>query len=187
MADDAKKTQQEAVPPEQFNSAAIDRYLQYLKFFPDSVETHFNLAIAYAETHMFEQAELEFKKTIALKPEFAEAYINLGGLYFAMGDWEACLHYNAEAYRLGDKNFVALANVGLAHLMMGEIQKSIDTCKKVVENVPEFAQAHYCLAVGYLEIEEKEKAKTHYLRSLELGFEPDPSFQERMAPLLEDK
>ncbi len=185
MANDTKKPKPEAVPPEQFNEAAIDRYLQYLKFFPDSVETHFNLAIAYAETNMFEQAELEFKKTIALNPDFAEAYINLGGLYFAMGDWEACLHYNSEAYRLSDQNFVALANVGLAHLMMGEIQKSIDTCKKVVENVPEFAQAHYCLAVGYLETEEKENAKQHYLKALEYGFEPDPAFKAQMDPLLE--
>ena len=74
------------------------------------------LGLYYMEMGQYQKAEKEFKYAIYLRPEFIEAYHNLGYLYFiqeeyngAIEQWEKILEIDPNYM----KNYVILANLGM--------------------------------------------------------------------------
>ena len=52
---------------------------------PYSAEAHFNLGIAYGEKKLFDNQINEYKKAIALNPNYVKAYKNLESIYREKG------------------------------------------------------------------------------------------------------
>ena len=48
---------------------AVDMYRKALSIDPDSVEAHFNMAVAFADAQVFDEAIEEWQKVIALDPQ----------------------------------------------------------------------------------------------------------------------
>ena len=76
------------------------------------------LGLYYMEIGQYQKAEEEFKYAIYLRPEFIEAYHNLGYLYFiqeeynsAIEQWEKILEIDPNYM----KNYVILANLGIIY------------------------------------------------------------------------
>ncbi|HET9607871.1 MAG TPA: tetratricopeptide repeat protein, partial [Nitrospira sp.] len=44
-------------------------------------EAHMNLGVIYTSMNKLEEAEQEYEKAVALKPDYAEAHYNLGVFY----------------------------------------------------------------------------------------------------------
>ncbi|MFH0788207.1 MAG: tetratricopeptide repeat protein, partial [Pseudomonadota bacterium] len=55
---------------------------------PDCGTSHYNLAVALIKQERWEEAIHEFQEAIQSSPSLAEAYVDLGGIYFQQGDLE---------------------------------------------------------------------------------------------------
>src|SRR3990172_873127 len=69
---------------------------------PDDPDLYNNRGITFRETGEFKKAEEDYKQSIALKPDFSDAFLNLGILYeLYMGKYTDALKYYKEYVKLG--------------------------------------------------------------------------------------
>jgi tetratricopeptide (TPR) repeat protein len=87
--------------------------------------------LAQLKEKKYEEAITSNRKTLELKPEWADAYNNLGLAYAGLSRWkEAVTAYN-EAVRLVPDYSGALYNLGIAYLGLGQTS----TAREIVEKV----------------------------------------------------
>jgi TolB-like protein len=98
----------------------------------------------------FDGGEAEFKKAWELDPTYATAHQwyaeNIGVL--GSRDQEAIAEIN-RAQQLDPLSPIIAVEVGYVHNVVGQYDAGIAICKKIADENPKFAQAHFCLAYGY--------------------------------------
>jgi len=121
----------------------------------DDPETHFRLANAFLSMDMAVNAELEFKRTLALYPKHTKALNGLGWLFFNQGDKSLALDSWDQALKINPKDPEARSNLAkvynddaFAAYKSGDAAEAERLWKKTLSFEPE------------------NKAALHYLRRL---------------------
>jgi len=157
--------------------AKLNLYIKFLKerlfFEPDSETLHYNLGLAYTHKGLIEEAISEFKQAIGCKPDLAQAYVNLGGLYMTAGaDPAKSIEANLKALEIDPDLGPAHSNLGFGYLRAGQPDKAIHHCQKALELMPGSPQAYQLLVTAYLE---SGQAQAAVALSMEM-IEADSSF-----------
>ncbi len=156
----------------------IRRHLEYLRFYPNSVEAHYNLGLAYLQNNQMEEALAEFQKSLELRPTMVEALINMGGIYFRQGNLDQCIEANQRALEISPHSFQALCNLAFSFLHKGLWEQAIVYARAALEINPESALVHHHLAIALHKLQRNQEAMDHLQRAEELGFKPDPQVRE---------
>ncbi len=101
----------------------------------------------------FREAEQQFRKAVALRPEFPTAWNNLSVAALQLQDWGAAATAASEALKdstYGEPEY-ARANLGWAYLQMKETQRAWKELHEAVARAPRFCVARYRLAKVYFE------------------------------------
>ena len=114
----------------------------------------------------FSKAIELYKRAIQLKPDYAEAYNNMGVAYKESNDFSAAIESYKKAFSIHPGLVEAYNNLGLAFNKQGEYQKSIETYKKALELKPDYAEAHNNLGVIYNELYKHEEAVISYNKAI---------------------
>ena len=125
-----------------------------------------------------DQALAEFRKSIELQPESAEAYLSLGQLLQRRGDAAASSAALKEAERLNrvkaDEQAAAFAlNRGVEKLGRGDVAGAIVDLREAVRLGPRLPRAHYQLALALRRQGAHSEARAHFAEA------------QRLAPYLE--
>ena len=115
-----------------------------------------------------EQAIAAYREAIALNPEAAGAFINLGTIYYNMhrlGDAENCYRAAAEIDPQYALAFFNLGNVFDERGSLEEARKNYDDALRIN---PQYADAHYNLALVLEKLGSRGKALHHWRRYLKL-------------------
>ncbi len=109
-----------------------------------------------------------YSKAVALKPDFAEAYSNLGNALSASGLIDEAL----AAYRHAiEKNYkLAAAHNGLGNMLrrIGRSDEAINSYLTAIRLKPDFALAHFNLAQAYRIAGQAEKGLSAYRDTLKI-------------------
>jgi type IV pilus assembly protein PilF len=101
----------------------------------------------------FREAEQQFRRAVALRPEFPQAWNNLSVAAMQLQDWTGAVNAAAEA--LKDSTYgepeVARANLGWAYLQMKQTQRAWKELHEAVSRAPRFCVGRYRLAKVYFE------------------------------------
>jgi type IV pilus assembly protein PilF len=101
----------------------------------------------------FREAEQQFRRAVALRPEFPQAWNNLSVAAMQLQDWNSAVSAASEA--LKDSTYgepeVARANLGWAYLQMKETQRAWKELHEAVSRAPRFCVGRYRLAKVYFE------------------------------------
>ena len=62
---------------------------------------------------IYDEAKFNFKKAIELKPDYAEAYNNLGNVHKALEEDDQALKYYKKSVQLNPHNYETLNNLGI--------------------------------------------------------------------------
>jgi hypothetical protein len=108
------------------------------------------MGIALKATGNFREAVENFQHAIRLKPDFAEAYNNLGNVLNDDGQFNAAVAHFQKAIFLKPDYAEAFNNLGVAHFYQGQIQKALHSYDKALDVQPEFADARWNRALAYL-------------------------------------
>ena len=73
----------------------------------------------------FDLAVKEYRRALSLRPEFTEASINLGMLYYGTGQMDSAVFYFENALRSDPKNAAANLNLGLLYAELGNFDAAI--------------------------------------------------------------
>jgi len=87
-----------------------------------------------------------------------------------------------KAIELNPKIVQAWSNLANAYLQKEDVEKAIETGRKLVEMAPNFALGHNNLAFAYYSKGDHEKAIDHVDMAISLGFEAHPEFLKKLEP-----
>lgn len=110
------------------------------------------------ESGKFEEAVNAYKQAIKLKPDYSDAYYNLGDAYFQLSLYKEAI----EAYKRAVKYQPDFApthnNIGTAYYKLGEHKKATEAYNEAIRLSPKTAVTYYNLARTYLGRHNKKAA-----------------------------
>jgi len=133
------------------------------------VQRLFEAGVRHHVAGQIDRAVAEYKAALALKPDFADAYNNLGVALLAQGSTEdAVAHYEC-ALILNPDHFNARSNLGNARLAQGRIGEAIVHYERSLAITPGHAAAHCNLANALAAQGRTEEAVARYRHALLLS------------------
>jgi tetratricopeptide (TPR) repeat protein len=154
----------------------LDRLRQIAQERPFSPAAHANLGTALLRMGRPSEAEKELRRALELKPDLAEALVNLGGILFARWDYHGCVEANKKAAAANPGLLAAHYGEGLGHLYLGEAQEVVACFQRALEIEGGHAGSHYHLALGLLALGRVAESRASLEEALRGGFSPTPEF-----------
>jgi len=109
---------------------------------------HAELAQAYLEVGLVNEAIQELRNGVRLRPQFADLRVRLGEVYQQAGDLAAAKYEFAEAIRVKPNYARAHTAMGLALLVSGQRGKAIEQWKRALEISPDDKSAQMYLRMA---------------------------------------
>jgi tetratricopeptide (TPR) repeat protein len=116
----------------------------------------------------FDEAESLYKRAIELDPNLAIAYTNLGNIRFRRGDEAGAEQLYRKALEIDDRQPEAHYNLGYVMLERGYASRAVSYFEAALKTDARFADAHFNLAMAYEALGEKQRARVHWKKYLEL-------------------
>ncbi len=119
---------------------------------------------------MYQDAINMYKKALVLKPDYAEAWYNLGNTYGKTGKFpDAIASFNSAI--ASKKNFSeAYAGRGIANASQGKIQDALKDMSAAIKLKPDYAMVYLNRALIYLNNGKKELACVDLQKAVQLGY-----------------
>jgi tetratricopeptide (TPR) repeat protein len=121
----------------------------------------------------YNQATLSFDRAIALKPDFADAYLMRGNAYVQQSDPEKALRDFTKAIELRPSNSAAWIARGAAYLELNNFQAAIADASQAIAVSPKQAASYALRGAAYRKNGDPRKAIEDFTRALSL----EPSAQ----------
>ena len=96
-----------------------------------------------------DDAEHAFRAVLAIDPQAAGAYANLGVIYMRRKQWPHALDMLRKAQRLAPQIAGVRLNIGLAYYRQNDFHSAIPPFESVVHDAPDSVQARYLLGLCY--------------------------------------
>ena len=111
----------------------------------------------------YREAAEAFGRSIAIDPENALAWLNLGTAQALLGEDDAAIHALKQSVRLDPKLFMGFANLGEVYLKTGHYQEALDSFGALLALQPDDPNAHFKRGLAYLLLYDAGKAQAEYL------------------------
>ena len=144
-------------------------WLKTAKSSPLNPRVNYNLATAYRNAGNIKEAMFFYQKAIEINPAFAEAYNNLGLLYFEkLGKANEALILFNKAIGLKPSYPLAYYNRGKVYQDRGDLDKAISDYDKAIELDPGYALSYNNRGFAYQNKGDFQKAISDYSKAIEL-------------------
>ena len=157
-------------------------YARVLDLAPDNLLGLINLGVVEYSLKKLDDAESHLRRAVQIKLDAAPAWLTLGIIYMDQNRLDEALAALAQATLYDPRNARGRNYLGVVVGRKGWIDGAQAELRKAVEIDPSYSDAHFNLAVFYLEGKPPsiELARRHYFRAIELGAEPDPEIEQTL-------
>jgi Tfp pilus assembly protein PilF len=125
---------------------------------PGSAGWHNDRGNALCDEYRFDEAIVEYKRAIALAPDFAEAFSNMGTALRDSDRFDEAIQAHRRALQLRPNLAEALNNLAIALRDIGQWDEALQCCRRAIALNPEYADAHANLGVILCELEQAEES-----------------------------
>ena len=148
---------------------ALSHTEKLIKQFPNSATT-LNIAGAInAELSQFEIAIEYYKKAVHIRPDYYEAFYNMGVAQQNENYLKAALKSYSEAIKIKPNYADSFNNIGLIQHIQGYFKEAIKSFSQAIEIQPNFASAYNNIANSLIEIGEFESASDNYSAAIKIN------------------
>jgi len=130
---------------------------------------HHNLGSAYHKKERLGDAIREYKRGLAIKPDYFYSRMALGSAYETQGHLNEAIREYQKALILRPKNFIPYFALGSVFHKKGRLNDAIREYQRAVNIKPNFALAHHKLGTAYQEQGNLDEAIREYQRALSLS------------------
>ena len=116
---------------------------QLLKEFPESINLYNIIGTTNKRIGKLDEALEAYKKAISFRPDYAEAYYNMGVILQEQGKREEALQAYNKVISIKPDAFEAYNNIGNALKEQGRLLEAIKSYKKALSIKPDYAEAYY--------------------------------------------
>ena len=128
---------------------ALSESSQMLEKFPNSVILFNIVGASNAELRQFDAAIESYKKALEIKPDYAEAYYNMGNALKDKDDPEAAIDSYKQALKIKPNYAKAYNNMGFALKDKGDPEAAIDSYKQALKIKPDYANVYINTCEAY--------------------------------------
>jgi Flp pilus assembly protein TadD len=163
--------------------AARRSYQKVLELAPGNLVALVNLGLIEYRFGNAGEAEKLLKQAVQLRLETGPAWLTLGMIYFEQNENEKAFAALSQAVVCDKGNSRAHNYLGVVLGRKGWLDGAEAELRSAVEIDPEYRDAHYNLAVIYLQRKPPavELARRHYFKSIELGGKADPDLEKSLT------
>ena len=126
-----------------------------------------------------DEALTYFQRALAIKPDYAEAHVNLGAVRYAQGKVAEAAASFHHALRYKPDFAEALNNLGGLLVMQGKLSEAVTACERAIALKPDYAEAYCHLGSALAEQGKLNEAVASFERALLLK----PDFAEAFSNL----
>ena len=163
--------------------AARKDFLKVLELAPGNLPTLINLGLLEYRAKKYDAAEIVLKRVVRSEPESGLGWLVLGVVYYDQNKLDAALAALAQAVLFEPKDARAHHYLGVTIGRKGWYLGAEDEMRKAIVLAPDYPEAHFNLAVFYLQRTPPavELARRHYQQALDLGAAPDAQVEKSLA------
>ena len=139
-----------------------------------------NQGVVLFRQDKLKSAEVMLKKAVAFTtPDDAYSRATLGIVYYRMHRYDEAMRNLTTALQIDPKNPTAHNYLGITASQKGYAEAAEDELQKAIALNPNYADAHFNLAVVYATKQppDKARAREHYDAAVRLGASPDPTLE----------
>jgi len=165
-------------------SKAEELYQTLVERRPDNVDALANLGLAQFRQGKLAAAQLALERAIKADPSNVFSLTTLGAVMIEQNRIDDAIGYLERANETQADNPITLNYLGVASSQLGQFGKAEQCLRRAITVKPEYAEAHFNLAVIYATAKPPSiaLAKRHYNKALELGASPDKRLTEKLTP-----
>jgi tetratricopeptide (TPR) repeat protein len=130
-------------------------------------ETHYEIGMKLSAKDLHAQALREFTEATRLRPQFAEAQLELGSAYLNLGRLDEAIDAYTKAIKLRPNYVEAYGNLGLAYDRSGNFIKALAMYMKAIRYKPNDADLYRNLGLAYFNIGSYSEAIKAYKRAIQ--------------------
>jgi Flp pilus assembly protein TadD len=130
--------------------------------------SHSNLAAVYLDVNQFARAEKHAREALRLKPDYADAFTNLGIALHRQGKWEEAADAFTNALRCNPRHIEAHCGLGAVRTRQGRLREALTHLQETVRLAPNHSQARNNLGGVLLELGWPEQALEHLREAIRL-------------------
>jgi uncharacterized protein (TIGR02466 family) len=162
---------------------AVQSLKKALSANPSDIEVKYNLARAYKEVGLFNEAQAIFVEVIRKKPTYSQANIHLADVYTNLGALEKAQSCLISVLEKEPTNIVALNNLGNVLRKMNDFEASAQRFEAAIKLQPTNSTLRRNLAATLVLLNRREEAKQCFIDAVSLT-PLDWSAQEELAAFL---
>ena len=147
---------------------ALSETTQMLERFPNSVVLCSIAGASNAGLMQFDAAIACYKEALKIKPDYAEAYYNMGVALQDKGDPEAAIESYKEAVKIKPDYAEAYNNMGNVLQKKGDSKAAIESYKEALKIKPDYADAHNNMGNTLKDKGDLEAAINNYKQALKI-------------------
>ena len=115
------------------------------------------LAVQAGTLEKWDESIELWKRLISIKPDFPEAFINMGTAHWHLGRYNDALECAKKAIETAPHTREAYFNYAISELLLGNAKRAIPVLEGLIERSPEYMPAQFMLSAAYCCDKKKEK------------------------------
>jgi tetratricopeptide (TPR) repeat protein len=116
----------------------------------------------------YDRAIESYKKAVEIKPDFHEAWYNMGNAYSDKKEYDGAIESYKKAVEIKPDFHEAWYNMGNAYSAKKEYDRAIESYKKAVEIKPDYHKAWYNMGITYRAKKEYDRGIESYKKAVEI-------------------
>jgi tetratricopeptide (TPR) repeat protein len=152
---------------------ALEKAKPLISLFPKAVTLHNIQGASNTALQRYDAAIDSYNQAIKIKPDYVDAYYNMGIALKDKGELDAAIDTYKQAIRIKPSYADAYYNMGNALKDKGELDAAIDTYKQAIKIKPDYAIAHYNMGIALKDKGELDAAIESYKQAIKI--QPDYS------------
>jgi tetratricopeptide (TPR) repeat protein len=155
-------------------------YMAMMEQEPKNIYILSNLGVVRFRSGKLKPAEEIFRKALTVSPDDEFSHRTLGIVYYTEGKYDEAVSELTKALAVNPKDAIAHNYLGITASAKGWQEAARKELETAVAIDPNYSDAHFNLAVIFSTTPpvDKENAKKHYKRAVELGSEPDAALEQ---------
>ena len=126
----------------------------------------FGKANAYDQADLFKRVIKVYKEILKRDSNIIPVFLNLGGLYYRRGMYEAAIPYYEKVIRTNPKHYQGHYWLAMCFWKLERYHAAINTLEEVIQFLPTFKDALNLMGECYERIGEAAKAEHCYLKAI---------------------
>ena len=140
---------------------------QIQKKFPSSVLIYNICGGAYTELEQFDLAIENYKKALLVKPDYADAFCNIGIVQQKKGELKTAIQNYKKAIKINPLHVRAHYNMGISYKTKGDPEGAIACYKQAIKLQPNHAEAYNNMGTAFSDVSKLQKAIDCFKRAVD--------------------